>query len=176
MTLMLLLVLYPVAGLGRMGFNRMASGEMARHVFNPQYDLGALDQGPLLQMGYYIFAVDSLFAFPFVVLARFVSDRSTRLGYWGVLLPVLAIAICLVLFLIPNYYLLLQYIELMGMAPGRRKAVIFTLFAAAMLLATVCWVAIPPPAAGPGEDENAASSLETAKGPEPEGSGPSQSL
>ena len=119
------------------------SGAMFHHKFNAQYDIGALDE-PGLQDHYFLFTVFAAVLWPALALARWISDRRSRVGYWSLVVCACITAWTLIMILLPGFYLMIQYIVSMGVTPKRVQGILYAVGGLLACLLMVVWVAWPP--------------------------------
>ena len=60
--------------------------------------------------GFLCFTVFTAVALPYIAAVRWISDRSTRLGYWVFAVPTVAVCVCLLSLLTAPFYWSLLYI------------------------------------------------------------------
>lgn len=116
---------------------------MFKHRFDSRYDIGALDE-PGLQDNYFVFTVSALLYFPALALARWLTDRRSRIGYWTLVVCACVTAWTLILILLPGFYLLLQYIASMGVTRARALGVVYALVGFAVTVLMTIRLAWPP--------------------------------
>lgn len=137
------LALAPFAAFALPPFLYVASGQLFASSFDRAHIGGALDQ-PSLTKWFFLFTMFSSLLLPYVAIARWLSDRSARLGYWAFALPTLALGLLLLGLLSVPFYWTLQYIGAMGLTPRRLYGVLYGIFGYLLLVAVFCWAVWPP--------------------------------
>ena len=90
------------------------------------------------------FACFGAFVYACVASARWMSDRTTRLGYWAFAIPSVVLVLSTLSMLTIPFYWLLQYIDAMGYTDRRAAGVAYSLAAYVVVLAFACWAVWPP--------------------------------
>ena len=123
----------------------MIGGDLFARKFDHQLDVGWVLDQPTLHKYFFWFTILSMASLPYIVAARWLSDRRTRIGYWVPVLATVLLALCLLMFLVIPSFMLSQYIDAMGVTPMRAVGVIYTVGCVVALTAGVTWVAWKPP-------------------------------
>jgi len=130
------------------------SGRLFASGFNPVHVGGALDQ-PSLTKWFFLFMYFTAWFLPYVAVARWMSNRNTRLGYWAFAVPSFALWLLLLsLLTIPSYWLI-QYVLAMGFTSTRVLGLFCSLFAYVFMFAFLCWAVRKPGSGTPKAGESA---------------------
>lgn len=140
--LFILLALAPFCAFALRPFLYVVSGQLFASSFDRAHVGGALDQ-PSLTKWFFLFTMFSSLLLPYVALARWLSDRSARLGYWAFALPTLALGLLLLGILTIPFYWTLQYIGAMGFTPRRLYGVLYGLSGYLLILSVFGWAVWP---------------------------------
>jgi hypothetical protein len=104
----------------------------------------ALDQSTIGKALFW-FTISTATVIPYVAVARWMGDRSTRLGHWAFAVPTAVLFLCLLSILTIPFHALIQYIATMGFTPSRIRGVIYCLCGfAAVLGCGVAWLDFIP--------------------------------
>jgi len=124
-------------------FLHVVSGDLFRSEFHRIHVGTVLDQ-PTIGKWFFLSALFAALAFPYAATARWMSDRSTRLGYWAFAVPTAALCLCLLSILTMPFWWLLQYIHAMGFTEMRIYGVVCGLLGYIVILGFLCWAVWPP--------------------------------
>ena len=140
-------LLYVVASIARDPFLAVATGRLPFYVlsgklftepFNTIHAGTALDQ-PTIGKWLVWFSVLTVLSVPLILLARWLSDRSTATANWTFAIPVLAIGVLLVSVAVLPLCMLTQYVYWMGFTPKRVCGLLFNLTAVIAIPRFVLW-------------------------------------
>jgi len=143
-------VLVPMMIGARYPLLNIISGNLFVREFNWQFDVGRVLDQSTLHKHFFWFTVFAVSTLPYIIAARWMSDRRTRLGYWIPVVATVMLALCLLTILVVPSYMLFQYIDAMGVTPMRVVGAIYVFCCVAVSVGIVVWVAWPP-APGKGE-------------------------
>ncbi len=133
------LALVVVAWLTRKPLAFVITGKVfAYHFDNTRHVGWALDQGTV-QKAFILFTAFALLVSPYVAIVRWVSDRTTRLGYWAFAGPTIALCLCLISILTCAFVGLFKYIHAMGFTPMRTCGLAYGLGASIAVVGFVRW-------------------------------------
>lgn len=132
------MALIPFASFACGPFLYVVSGQLFASQFNPAHVGGALDQ-PSLTKWLFLFTFWTALVFPYVAAARWMSDRSTRLGYWAFAVSAAALCLCLLSILTLPFWWLIQYIHAMGFTLTRGLGLVYALCGYALVTCFFCW-------------------------------------
>jgi len=134
----LALALVPLASFAYGPFLYVVSGQLFASGFDRAHIGGALDQ-PSLTKWFFLFEYFGAMGLAYVAAARWMSDRSTRWGYWAFALPTTVLCGCLLSVLTLPVWWLVQYIDAMGVTERRVYGLVYGLGGYAMVLGFLCW-------------------------------------
>ncbi len=137
------MALVPLASLALGPLRHVVSGDLFRSEFHRIHVGTVLDQ-PTIGKWFFLSALFAALAFPYAATARWMSDRSTRLGYWAFAVPTAALCLCLLSILTMPFWWLLQYIDAMGFTEVRISGVVYGLLGYVVILGFLCWAVWPP--------------------------------
>jgi hypothetical protein len=139
-------VLIPLAWFGFSSdgpFPYVLSGHLFTGGFDRIHVGSALDQ-PTIGKWYFVFSVFSVAAIPYMAVARRISHRRTRAGYWAYVVPAAGVCVCLLIILTVPFTWLLQYIHEMGFTRRRVYGLAYGIGGYAAILGFLCWAARRP--------------------------------
>lgn len=116
--LFMALMLFPCAFYFRPAIRTMVKGKLFASTFDARWVEWALDQSTI-QCGFWRFTAMAGIILPFVAIARWLSNRSTRRGYWAFTAPTVALLFCLLSYLTCVFVSLIMYIHTLGFTPLR---------------------------------------------------------
>lgn len=135
-------VLYVISG-------RLFASEFSRDLVG-----GALDQTTITKWLFLFTWLFSTICLTYVAVARWVSDRRSRLGYWTFAIPAAVLCLYPLIILTLPFWWLIQYIGAMGLTPRRLYGLLYASAGYITVLSFLCW-AIWPPKRRPGEGSGA---------------------
>lgn len=124
-------------------FIYVMSGQLFASQFSRTHVGSALDQ-PTIGKWLFIFTWFTAMVFPYVAVARWISNRRTRSGYWTFTIPTVALCLCPLTFLTCAFWWLLQYVGAMGFTPARMQGLIYGFGGYIILLGFLYWAVRPP--------------------------------
>ncbi|MCK5272619.1 MAG: hypothetical protein KAJ52_08570 [Sedimentisphaerales bacterium] len=124
-------------------FLSVVSGRLFASHFSRAHIGGALDQ-PSLHKWYFLFVYFSAQVLPYVAIARWMSNRRTRLGYWTFAIPTVGLCLCLLSILTLPFYWCIQYIGAMGYTCVRVHGVAYGLAGYIVILVFLFWAVWVP--------------------------------
>ncbi|MBI3986720.1 MAG: hypothetical protein HY343_07365 [Lentisphaerae bacterium] len=124
--LFLLLALIPFALWFSPAIRVLVTGKLFTTPFNLSWVGWTLDQSTI-QCGFWRFTALAGMVLAYVAVARWLSDRSSRLGYWAFTAPTIALFICLLSYLTCVSYSLLVYIRTLGFTTLRVFGLVYGL-------------------------------------------------
>ena len=143
MIFFLALALVPLASFAFGPFLYVASGQLFASTFDRVHVGGAMDQ-PSLTKWFFLFTYFSALVLPYVAVARWMSDRSTRFGYWAFTVLTIALCLCPLSILTLPFWWVIQYIDAMGITPRRVYGLVYALGGYIAVLGFLCWAVWPP--------------------------------
>lgn len=124
-------------------FLYVVSGGLFADGFDRIHVGSALDQ-PTIGKWYFVSTVFAAMVLPYVAVARWVSSRRTRAGYWAFAIPAAALCLYLLITLTVPFWWVVQYINAMGVTPRRIHGLVYGLGGYAVILGFFAWAVWPP--------------------------------
>lgn len=118
------------------------SGELFTTPFNSSIVRGALDQSGF-NKGILFLIYFSAQVFPFVAIARWISNRNTRFGYWAFAIPIIYFCVSLLSIHTLIFVGLLKYIYTMGFTPLRIWGIFYGVIVYIIVLGYFWWAIYP---------------------------------
>jgi len=113
---------------------------LSGQIFHGHFDQHSEWQGvPSIKVGFFLFTLFTAVAFPYVAIARWKSDRNTRLGCWAFSITTTALCICLLGPLTFAFGRLITYIHAMGFTPRRIYGLLYGLGGYIAVLGFLYW-------------------------------------
>ena len=113
---------------------------LSGQIFHGHFDPDSEWQGVLsIKISFFLFTLFTAVAFPYVAIARWKSDRNTRLGYWAFSVTATALCICLLGILTCAFGRLITYIHAMGFTPMRIFGLLYGLGGYIVVLGFLYW-------------------------------------
>jgi len=144
--IIMVVVLVPLAWFGFSSdgpFLHVLSGHLFTGGFDRIHAGSVMDQ-PTIGKWYVLFGVFSAAAVPYMAVARWISDRRTRVGYWAYAGPAAGVCVCLLIILTMPFYWLLQYIHEMGFTRLRVYGLAYGVGGYLVILGFLYWAARRP--------------------------------
>ena len=129
-----------IAALGSIAYyplRLVVSGQLFSDSFNHIRTSG-------LELPLLVFSYCSAIVLPYMAIARWMSDRSTWLGYWAFTIPASILCFLLLCILTIPFHRLIQYIQAMGFTPRRVYGLVYGLAGYIGILLFLCWAVWPP--------------------------------
>ena len=139
----MIVALAPLATIGFYPFLSLVTGQLFNSHFSHANAGFTLDQ-PTIGKLFLFFTIFAIMMFLFVIVARGISDRQTRLGYWAFTIPTALIGLCLLSILTDTFCVLILYIRDMGFTLTRICGLIYGLISYIIVLTLLCWALWPP--------------------------------
>jgi len=136
MILILMVLVIPAwALIARDPFLNIISGRLPYYILSGQFwaekfntiHAGATMDQPTIGKWLIWFTVLSMITFPYVLIVRRMSDRSTRSGYWAYAIPAIILCVLMLSILCYPICMLAQYVHSMGFTPKRLFGLLYGL-------------------------------------------------